>query len=86
MVDSFSDFFIVPGYIPLLISMVLFPTRTYDGPLFFLMFKNIQIIIDDEVTSGNVIIIGFSGFLEYGSAIWWYYLNIEGDSNITIIF
>ena len=84
--DSYSDFLILPGYFPILISMFLFPSSTYDGSLILLMFKDIQIIIDDEVNVGNVVVIGFSGILEFGSSVWWSYLKIDGSALITLVY
>ena len=86
MVDSFSDFFIVPGYIPIMISMILGLTIDYTGPLFFLFIPNARCNINDESITGDFLIFGFDGQFISGSSIWWGYLEFNGHSIAAVVF
>ena len=84
MVDRYSDFFIVPGYIPIMISMILGLTIDYTGPLLFLFIPNTRCNINDESISGDFLIFGFIGQFESGPSIWHGYIKFDGRSIVTI--
>ena len=85
MVDSYSDFFIVPGYIPIMISMILGLPIDYMGPFLFLFIPNARYNINDESISGDILIFGFVGHFESGSSVWWGYIEFHGQSLVTIV-
>ena len=86
MVDSFSDFFIVPGYFYVMISMIIGLPIEYTGPLLLLFIPDARCNIDDESISGDFLIFGFDGQFISGSSIWWGYLEFNGHSIAAVVF
>ena len=76
--NSYSDFFIVPGYFPVMVSMILGLTIDYTGPLLFLFIPNTRCNINDESISGDIFIVGFVGQFEASSSVWWGYIEFSG--------